>query len=175
LSAPVSSPAPPSSLSASWARSAMRRAVAPRAPSLSLCVVGLPCQLRPPHARRGPASAHSRTSSGSSATSLCPHPSSFLSLAHARTHSPASFHAVSPSLVLCSRRQTSPETHARLPGHLAHRRPRQATPSSTLRWGTCARAQFSQFRFVVGQFWLRRSSAVVVRRARAVTDQISPV
>jgi hypothetical protein len=45
--------------------------------SLSLCAVGLPCQLRPPRARRGPASAHSRTSLGSSATSLCPRPSSF--------------------------------------------------------------------------------------------------
>jgi hypothetical protein len=35
LSAPVASPLLPSSLSASWARSARRRAVAPRAPSLS--------------------------------------------------------------------------------------------------------------------------------------------
>jgi hypothetical protein len=46
---------------------------------------------------------------------------------------PASFHAVPPSLALCSRRQTSPETRARLPGHLARRRPRQATPSSAPR------------------------------------------
>jgi hypothetical protein len=99
----------------------------------SLCAVGLPCQLRPPRARRGPASAHSRTSPGSSATSLCPRPSSFLSPARARTHSHASFHAVPPSLALCSHRQTSPETRARLPGHLARRRLRQATPSSAPR------------------------------------------
>jgi hypothetical protein len=66
----------------------------PCAPVLSLCVVGLPCQLRPPRVRRGPASAHSRTSPGSSATSLCPCPSFFLSPAHARTHSPTSFHTV---------------------------------------------------------------------------------
>jgi hypothetical protein len=45
--------------------------------SLSLCAVGLPCQFRPPRAHRGPTSAHSRTSPGSSATSLYPRPSSF--------------------------------------------------------------------------------------------------
>jgi hypothetical protein len=105
----------------------------PRAPHLSLCAVGLPCQLRPPRARHRPASAHSRTSPGSSAMSLCPRPSSFLSPTHARTHSLASFHAVPPSLALYSRRQTLPETRACLPGHLARRRPRQATPSSAPR------------------------------------------
>jgi hypothetical protein len=40
----------------------------PRTPVLSLCAVGFPCQLRPPHARRGPARTHSRTSLESSAT-----------------------------------------------------------------------------------------------------------
>jgi hypothetical protein len=32
------------------------------------CAVGLPCQIRLPRARRGPARAHSRTSPGFSAT-----------------------------------------------------------------------------------------------------------
>jgi hypothetical protein len=129
LSAPVSSPARPSPLSASRAQFASRRAVAPRAPSLSLCAVGLPYQLRPPHARCEPASTHSLTLSGSSATLLCPRLSSFLSPARARTHSPASFHAVPPSLALCSRCQSSLETRVRDLGHLSHRRPCQATPS----------------------------------------------
>jgi hypothetical protein len=101
--------------------------------SLSLCAVGLPCQLRPPRAHRELASAHSRTSPGSSATSLCPCPQPFLSPTRARTHSPASFHAVPPSLALCSRRQTSPKTRARFLVHLARRRARQATPSSAPR------------------------------------------
>jgi hypothetical protein len=74
----------------------------PRAPLLSLCDMGLRCQLRPCRARCAAASAHTRTSPGSSATSLCPRPSSFLSPARARTHSPTSFHAVPPSLALCS-------------------------------------------------------------------------
>jgi hypothetical protein len=40
----------------------------PRTCPLSLCAVGLPCQLCPPRACRGPARAHSRTSPESSAT-----------------------------------------------------------------------------------------------------------
>jgi hypothetical protein len=63
------SPARPSSLSASRARSTRHRAVTAAHPfSLSLCAVGLRCQLCPPRARRGPARTHSRTSPGSSAT-----------------------------------------------------------------------------------------------------------
>jgi hypothetical protein len=60
-------------------------------------------------------------------------PAPFLSPAHAHTHSPASIRTAPPSLALCSRRQTSPETRASLLGHLARRRPRQATLSSALR------------------------------------------
>jgi hypothetical protein len=132
LSTTTSSPAP--SLSRSQPSGARLSApVSSPARPFSLCAVGLPCQFRPPRARRGPASTHSRTSPGSSATSLCQRPSSFLSPARARTHSPASFHAVPPSLALCPRRQTSSETCARLLGHLARRRSRQATPSSTPR------------------------------------------
>ncbi|PWZ17301.1 hypothetical protein Zm00014a_018293 [Zea mays] len=37
-------------------------------PLFSLCAVDPPCQFRPPRARRGPASAHSRTSPDFSAT-----------------------------------------------------------------------------------------------------------
>jgi hypothetical protein len=69
--------APP--LSVSRARIASRRAVAPRAPFFSLCIVGLPCQFCPLHARRGPTRAHSRTSSDFSATTPAHVPSSLLS------------------------------------------------------------------------------------------------
>jgi hypothetical protein len=49
-------------------------------------------------------------------------------------HSPlTSFHTPSHSLVLCSRRQTPPETRAHIPDRSAHRRLRQASPSSTPR------------------------------------------
>jgi hypothetical protein len=46
--------------------------------SLSLCAVGLPYQFRLPRSRRGPASAHSRTSSGFSGTTPAHAPSSLL-------------------------------------------------------------------------------------------------
>jgi hypothetical protein len=50
----------------------------PARPLFSLYVVGLPCQLRPPCARCGPASAHSRTSPDFSATTPAHTPSSLL-------------------------------------------------------------------------------------------------
>jgi hypothetical protein len=78
LSALISSPARPSSLPASRAWIASRRAVAPSAPLFSLCVVGLPCQFRPLLARCGPARAHSRTSPDFSATMPAHAPSSLL-------------------------------------------------------------------------------------------------
>ena len=62
LSVPVSSLACPSSLPASRARIASRRAVAPSTPLFSVCVVGLPYQFCPLRARRGLARAHSHTS-----------------------------------------------------------------------------------------------------------------
>jgi hypothetical protein len=104
-----------------------------RARPLSLYAVGLRCKLRLPRARRGLARAHSRTSPGTSATSSAHASQLFLSTARTRTHFPASFHAAPLSLALCPRRPTSLETHARHPDHPAHRRPRQATPSSAPR------------------------------------------
>jgi hypothetical protein len=72
-------PSPPRpSLSVSRARIASRRAIAPRTPFFSLYAVGLPCQFRPLRARRGPARAHSRTSSDFSATMPAHVPSSLL-------------------------------------------------------------------------------------------------
>jgi hypothetical protein len=115
LSAPVFSPARPSSLFALRARFASRRAVTPARPSsLSLRAVGLCCQLRLPRARRGPARAHSRTSPGTSDMSSAHTSQLFLSAARTRTHFPASFHAAPLSLALCPRRPISPETRARL-------------------------------------------------------------
>jgi hypothetical protein len=78
LSAPVTSLARSLSLSVSRARIASSRAVAPRASFFSLCAVGLPCQLRPLRARRGPARAHSRTSPDFSTTMPAHVPSSLL-------------------------------------------------------------------------------------------------
>jgi hypothetical protein len=49
-----------------------------RPPFLSLCAMDPPCQIRPPRARRGPASAHSRTLPDFSATSPAHTPSSLL-------------------------------------------------------------------------------------------------
>jgi hypothetical protein len=125
-------PSRPSSLSASQARFAKHRVVAPARP-LSLAASWDPCQLHLPRAHRGPARAHSRTFAESSATSLAHAPSSFLSPAHARTRSPVPIHTASPSLALCPRRSASPETRAHRAGHLARQRPRQATLSSTPR------------------------------------------
>jgi hypothetical protein len=48
----------------------------PARPLFSLCAVGLPCQFRLPHARRGPARAHSCTSPDFSATTPAHAPSS---------------------------------------------------------------------------------------------------
>jgi hypothetical protein len=45
----------------------------------------------------------------------------------------ASFCTLLPSLALCPRLQTPPETRARVPGHPARRRSLQASPSSALR------------------------------------------
>jgi hypothetical protein len=79
---PVSSPARPSSLSASRARFAglVRQLLShcPMRPLFSLCAVDPPCQFRPPRARRGPASAHSRTSPDFLATTPAHVPSSLL-------------------------------------------------------------------------------------------------
>jgi hypothetical protein len=120
-----SSPARPSFLSASRARIASRRVVAPSAPLFSLCVVGLPCQLRPLRARRGPARAHSRTSPDFSATTPTHAPSSLLRVPpvpHARP-SPHSAHPRPLSRSVLAARDprprnqpcSSPETAPSLP------------------------------------------------------------
>jgi hypothetical protein len=86
LSAPVSSPVRPSSLSALRAHFASRRTVASHARPFSLCAVGLPYQLRPPRARHGPTRAHSRTSPESSVTTPA-HVPQLLFEPHPRPHS----------------------------------------------------------------------------------------
>jgi hypothetical protein len=78
------------------------------------------------------ARTHARTPR-SLATSPAHAPSFFLSTAHTCTRSPVPFRASSLSLALCPCRSTSPETRARRAGHLAHRKPCQANPSSALR------------------------------------------
>jgi hypothetical protein len=103
-----------------------------RAFALSLSLRRGPPLSAPPSSRSPWTSAHALAHVvrilGHNARPRAPAP--FLSLARARTHSPAPFHAVPLLLVLCPRCPTLPETRARLPGHLARRRPRQATPSS---------------------------------------------
>jgi hypothetical protein len=79
LSALVSSPTLPSSLSLYLASPVCQLLSRCPARSLfSLCAVGLPYQFRPPRARRGPASVHSRTSPDFSATTPAHAPSSLL-------------------------------------------------------------------------------------------------
>jgi hypothetical protein len=86
-----------------------RRAIAPVRPPFSLCAVGLPCQIRLPRARRGPARAHSRTSPGFSATTPAHAPSSlFRAPLVPRTHpSPhfAQLHPLSRSAHAASNRR----------------------------------------------------------------------
>jgi hypothetical protein len=82
----TSFPSPPRSLSlfVLRARIASRRTIAPCTPFFSLCAMGQPCQLRPLRAPRGSARAHSRTSSGFSATTP--------------VHAPSSLHKAPPVL-----------------------------------------------------------------------------
>jgi hypothetical protein len=106
--APVALPARPSSLSASRPDSLVVEPL-PRAPLFFLCAVGLPYQLRPPRARRGPASAHLRMSPGFSATTPAHVPSSLLRAppvprAHPSPHF-AKLHPLSRSAHAASRRQ----------------------------------------------------------------------
>jgi hypothetical protein len=86
-----------------------RRAVALARPPFSLCVVGLPCQIRLSCARHGPARAHSRTSPGFSATTPAHAPNSlFRAPPVPRTHpSPhfARLHPLSRSTHAASRRR----------------------------------------------------------------------
>jgi hypothetical protein len=119
------SPARSLSLSASRARIASRRVVAPLTPFFSLCAVGLPCQFRPLRALCGSAPAHSRTSLDFSATTPAHAPSSLLRAppvprAHPSPHF-AQLHPLSHSahaagdLHLRSRPSSSPETAPSLP------------------------------------------------------------
>jgi hypothetical protein len=129
LSALISSPVHPSSLSALQARFTSRRAVAPTRPSsLSAPWASPVSSALPAPTVDQRACTHARRRNPQP---RCPptRPSSFFSPTHSRTHSPASFHTAPLPLALCPRRPTSPETHARLPGHLARRRPHQVTPS----------------------------------------------
>jgi hypothetical protein len=61
---------------------------------------------------------------------------------------------ISHTLVLSHALPSPPETRARVPDHPAHRRPRQASPSSAPRLDTCPRAQFPLLRPVFVQFRL---------------------
>jgi hypothetical protein len=85
------------------------RAIAPARPLFSLCTVGLPCQFRLPRSRRGPASAHSRTSPDFSTTTPAHAPSSLLRAppvprAHPSPHF-AQLHPLSRSAHAASRRR----------------------------------------------------------------------
>jgi hypothetical protein len=85
------------------------RAVGPARPLFSLCAMGLPCQFCLPRSRRGPASAHSRTSSGFSVTTPAHVPSSLLRAppvphAHPSPHF-SQLHPLSRSAHAASRRR----------------------------------------------------------------------
>jgi hypothetical protein len=122
------------SLSISRVHIASCHAIASHAPFFSLCVVGLPYQFYLLRARRGSARAHSRMSLDFSAMTLAHAPSSLHKVPTSAPRTPLNlFRAASPSLTLCPRHQSPPETHARVPGHPARWRPLQASPSSALR------------------------------------------
>jgi hypothetical protein len=134
LSAPVSSPARPSSLSLSRRPgSPVVEALPHASPFLSLRC-GPSMSVPPPAAlavdRRVRTRARCRISQP-----RCPptRPAPFLEPRQCPALAPASFYAASPSLALCPRRRQPPETRALVPGHLARRRPRQASPSSAPR------------------------------------------
>jgi hypothetical protein len=85
------------------------RAVAPERPLFDLCAMGLPCQFRLLRSRRGPASAHTRTSPGFSATTPAHAPNSLLKAppvthAHPSPHF-AQLHPLSRSAHAASRRR----------------------------------------------------------------------
>jgi hypothetical protein len=134
LSAPVALACAFLSLSASWAYFARHRTITPARPLSLLLRRGSPLSAppspRPPwtsaralaHIRQDPRPRRPPT-----------HLSSFLSTARASTHFSVPFRTASLSLALCPCRLASPETLARRAGHLACRRPHQATLSSAPR------------------------------------------
>jgi hypothetical protein len=107
-----------------------RRLSFPCTPTLPRCAVGPPCQFRLPYEPPW-TSAHARQDPRPHRLPM--QPSSLLSTAHTRTRSPASFHASSPSLALCSRRSTLPELHGRTADRPVRQKPCQGTPSSVPR------------------------------------------
>jgi hypothetical protein len=135
------------------------QAVAPARPLFSLCAVGLPCQFRLPRSCRGPASAHSRTSPGFSATMPTHTPRSLLRAPHTPSPHFAQLRHLSRSAHAASRR----------------RRPPQASPSSALRLDTRPHAQFPLLRPVFVIFRFRRCSTATVRRACTVAGRFSLV
>jgi hypothetical protein len=106
---PVTSPARCPSLSILWARIASHRAVASSVPLFSLCIMGQPCQIRLPRARRGPVRVHSRSSSGFLATTPAHTPNSLLIAPLVpRAHPSPNFahsHPLSCSALAASRRR----------------------------------------------------------------------
>jgi hypothetical protein len=143
--------APSLSLAAQWGRSVGADFLRPRAPSLSLCLVGSDrqsssrCPERPSFLslHRG-SSCQFRLLRASPWTGACAlvHVAGFLGHdARARAqlssyssagapHTPlTSFRTLSTFLTLCPRRQPPPETRARVPDHPARRRLPQASPS----------------------------------------------
>jgi hypothetical protein len=123
LSVPVSSPTLSSSLSLSLSvclagpvRQLLSRC--PTRPLFSLCAVGLPRQTRPPRARRGPASAHSRTSPD------------FLAMTPA--HAPSSLLRASPAPALAPLPHFTQLRPLSCSAHAARRRRRPTTVFPTI-------------------------------------------
>jgi hypothetical protein len=104
---PVFFPACSLSLSLSRGPRSLATETLPRAPPFfSLCAGGLPCQFRPLRARRGPTSAHSRTSPDFSAMTPAHTPSSLLRAPPVpRTHP----HLISLSFTLSRALLTPPD------------------------------------------------------------------
>jgi hypothetical protein len=121
------------SLSASRARFASCRAVAPRVPFSFSALWACPVSSAPLTLavdRRVRTRARRRVS-----RPRCPptRPAPFLEPASAPRSPLASFRTASPSLALCPHHQPPPENRARVLDRPGHRRPRQASPSSAMR------------------------------------------
>jgi hypothetical protein len=152
----------------------------PRTFPFSLCVVGLPCQICLPRARRGPARAHSRTSPGFSATTPAHTPSSLFRAptvprAHPSPHF-AQLHPLSRSAHAAnSRRRSAPSFPAiQLAGDRSkpHRAPpRGETPVPVPNFPYCALCS-SNFSFAGARL---RWSAALARLPADLARSSSPV
>jgi hypothetical protein len=138
--------------------------------------MGQPCQIGLPRARRGPARAHSRTSSDFSATTPAHAPSSLLRAPPVPCTRPSPHFAhprpLSRSALAASRRWRPALTFPTVQLVEDHAKPPRAPPRGET---SDPMPNFLYLRPVFIQFCLRRCSTAAVRRARVMASRFSPV